>query len=71
VICKFCGSPSQKKFRTEMAIHADREQPLVFVFPEIFACLSCGKAQIVEEYVLPENELGLLAEGQNKKGHTA
>lgn len=71
MICKSCGSEDQKKFLTEIAIHLDREKPLVFVFPEILVCLSCGKAQIAEEFVVPKNELRLLAEDQNKKGHSA
>jgi len=37
-----------------------RDKPLVFVFPEIFVCLNCGKSEFAEEFSVPENELRLL-----------
>jgi hypothetical protein len=40
-----------------------RDKPLVFVFPEIFACLNCGKPEFAEEFRIPETELRLLTKG--------
>jgi hypothetical protein len=62
VACKSCGTEGQCKFPTEVAIHV-RDEPLVFVFPEIFVCLNCGKPEIAEEFRIPENELRLLTKG--------
>ena len=59
--CKSCGAEGQSKFPTEIAIHSrDRDSPLVFVFPDIFVCLNCGKLEFGEEFTVPEDELRLL-----------
>jgi len=61
VACTLCGTERQGKFPTEIAIHSrDINSSLVFVFPEIFVCLNCGKPEISEEYTIPEDELRLL-----------
>ena len=60
--CKSCESESQKEFRTEIAIHlADRNKPLVFIFPKLLVCLNCGNAAIGEEFSIPRDELVLLS----------
>ena len=58
--CKTCGSESQDRFRTELAIHWSMDKPLVFIFPEIVVCLSCGRPEFPEGFAIPENELHLL-----------
>jgi hypothetical protein len=59
--CKWCGSDKQRRFIAEVVIHfpglASLNKPAVFVFPELFLCLNCGKA----EFVVPENDLRTLA----------
>ena len=59
--CKSCGSDAQSKFTAEIAIHCPGlkglEKPLVWVFPELLACLNCGNA----EFAIPETELRVLA----------
>lgn len=61
--CKSCGSVNQSKFRAEIAIHSpglkNIDKPIVWVFPEVVICLSCGTA----EFVVPEAELRQLAKG--------
>jgi hypothetical protein len=61
--CKSCGSVNQSKFSAEMGIHfpglKNVDKPVVWVFPEIFVCLDCGRA----ECTVPEVELRLLAIG--------
>jgi len=60
--CASCGSTKEGKFIAEIAIHLPRledlNKPIVWVFPETFVCLDCGKAR----FVVPEAELRLLAE---------
>lgn len=57
VKCKSCRSDEQKKFTAEIAIHVpDITKPRVFVFPELFVCQRCGKA----EFAIPEDQLRLL-----------
>lgn len=36
------------------------DKPIVWVFPELLVCLDCGMA----EFVVPEAELRVLAEGK-------
>jgi hypothetical protein len=61
--CKSCGSVHQKKFSAEMGIHFPKlkniDEPVVWVFPEVFVCLDCGTA----EFAVPEAELRQLAKG--------
>ena len=55
--CKFCGSGEQKTFTAEIAIRVpNTNKPHVFVFPELFVCQRCGKA----EFAIPEDQLRLL-----------
>jgi hypothetical protein len=46
-----------------MGIHSpglkNLDKPIVWVFPELIVCLDCGAA----EFVVPENQLGVLARG--------
>ena len=59
--CKSCGAVAQARFPTEVAIHSrDANSPLVFVFPNIFVCLNCGKPEFAEEFTVPQSELSLL-----------
>jgi hypothetical protein len=66
--CKSCGSLNQNRFTAEIAIHSpglkNLAEPVVWVFPEIFVCLDCGKA----EFTVPEAELRLLAKGDAAGG---
>ena len=49
--CKWCGSDKQRRFTAEVAIHSPGleglNDPIVWVFPELFLCLNCGKAEIL------------------------
>ena len=55
--CGSCGSVSQRKFESEIAIHFSRlkdiEKHPVVVFAELVVCLHCGKA----EFIVPEKQL--------------
>lgn len=67
--CEACGSRSLVKFPTEVAIHLnDLDKPLVFVFPEILVCLTCGKPEFAEGFVVPECELRSLAKRDAARG---
>lgn len=59
--CKWCGSDKQRKFTAEVAIHSPGleglNKPIVWVFPELFLCLNCGKA----EFIIPAKDLRTLA----------
>ena len=61
--CASCGSTNEGKFTGEIDMHFPGQkglnQPTVWVFPEIFVCLDCGKAR----FVVPEAELRLLTKG--------
>lgn len=60
--CGSCGFQYQEKLQAEIAIHSrDLSSPLVFIFPSILVCMNCGKPEIVEEFVIPDNELRLLS----------
>ena len=58
--CKSCGSDKQYEFVTEMPVVSpkieDLGKPLVWVFPRLFVCLTCGYA----EFKVPEPELRIL-----------
>jgi hypothetical protein len=62
--CQWCGSNNQSRFAAEVAIHfpglESLNKPIVWVFPQLFLCLNCGKA----EFVIPDNELRMLAKDQ-------
>ena len=59
--CNSCGSVNQEQFTSEIDIHfpglSNARKSPVLVFPEILVCLNCGKA----EFVVPKDELALLA----------
>ena len=60
-ICTFCASKKMGKFGGEIGLHfkgiAELEKPVVFVFPEVMVCLTCGHAQ----FTVPGEELRVLA----------
>ena len=62
--CRSCGSDKLNKFRAEIAIHfhglSDLRKPIVWIFPELLVCLNCGSA----EFVVPDEELRVLAKGE-------
>ena len=47
--CKACGSDTLSTFNGEVAIHfpglEGLKEPIVWVFPKVVVCLSCGLAQ--------------------------
>jgi hypothetical protein len=58
--CVSCGSQNIEKFQTETAIHLhshDMKAPLVLVFPSVLVCMNCGKLDVAEEFVVPDDEL--------------
>ena len=61
--CRACDSLDLARFTGEVVIHfpglRNVDKPHVFVFPKLVVCLVCGFAQ----FVVPEEELGLLAKG--------
>jgi hypothetical protein len=61
--CSSCQSGNQVNFRGEIAIHfpglKNIDKPVVWVFPDLIVCLNCGTA----EFVVPEAELRVLANG--------
>jgi len=61
--CTACGSNNEGKFTGEMDINfpglKGLNKPTVWVFPEIFVCLDCGKAW----FIVPEAELRSLSKG--------
>lgn len=63
-MCNSCASDKQSKFPAEIAIHFPGlkgiNKPAVWIFPELLVCLSCGKT----EFIIPERELRVLAEGE-------
>jgi hypothetical protein len=64
MVCKSCTSSNQQQFNTEIAIHPQvSNKPLIFVFPKILVCMNCGRLEPAEEFVVPEVELQLLADG--------
>ena len=64
VTCKACGSDQLSKFTAEIAIHfpglAGLNKPHLWVFPELFVCLNCGKS----EFTIFEGQLRLLRKGE-------
>lgn len=48
------------EFHAEVAIHSPGleglNRPIVWVFPELFLCLTCGK----KEFIVPDNDLRTL-----------
>jgi hypothetical protein len=66
--CKSCSVHNLKKFNGELAIHFPGldglTKPIVWVFPELTVCLTCGSTQ----FVVPERELRVLVEGKAIEG---
>jgi hypothetical protein len=62
--CKSCKSQNQRNLNGEIAIHfpglEGLKKPIVWVFPKVLVCLSCG----VAEFTIPERELTVLVEGK-------
>ena len=64
MVCVSCGSQNLDKFQTEVGIHLhphDRKAPLVFVFPRILVCMSCGKLDVADEFSVSQDELRKLS----------
>jgi hypothetical protein len=61
--CPLCGSGNQAELTAEMIIHfsglRNLDQPGVWLFPKLLVCLDCGSSR----FIVPENELALLASG--------
>lgn len=64
--CKVCHSESQSQFNAEIAIHfpglQGQDKPIVWVFPQLLVCLSCGIAQ----FAVPHAQLSMLAEERSR-----
>ena len=58
--CEACGSNRLSTFNGEIAIHSPGlerlNEPMVWVFPKVVVCLSCGRAQ----FAVPKPELSVL-----------
>jgi hypothetical protein len=61
--CKRCGSTNEKKLIAEMSIRSRGlecvDKPGLLAFPELILCLDCGAA----DFVVSEDDLGVLAKG--------
>jgi hypothetical protein len=61
--CLSCGSTKQAELTAEMMIHfrgfEHRDNPGVWLFPEIRVCLGCG----LSRFTVPETELASVAKG--------
>jgi hypothetical protein len=61
--CRSCGSVNQKIFIGEMGIRSPGlkglDKPIIWVFSELTVCSDCGAG----EFVVPEAELRVLANG--------
>jgi len=61
--CKKCFSERTERFNGEVAIHflglEGVDKPIVWVFPDLTICLSCG----VAEFEVPKEQLGGLQHG--------
>jgi len=61
--CTQCASDELKDFNAEIAIHfpglKGLEKPIVWVFPKLSVCLRCGLA----EFVIREEQLKQLQNG--------
>jgi hypothetical protein len=60
-ICKACASRDINTFGSEITLHfkglVGLQKPVVFVFPEVVVCLTCGHS----EFTMPETELRVLS----------
>lgn len=61
--CERCSSQMRPHFSGELAIHfiglTGLDKPIVWVFPKLLVCLSCGLTQ----FSVPERELRVLRDG--------
>jgi len=59
LFCKRCLSENQRPFKTEIVFHlpGGLAEPLVWVFPDVVACLNCGFA----EFDVPSEQLCALS----------
>ena len=61
--CRGCASNRRSSFGGEVAIHfpgmKGLNKPIVWVFPKLLVCLDCG----LTEFIVPEGELRVLAQG--------
>jgi len=61
--CRRCKSENRRIFTGEIAIHFPGpdgpSRPIVWVFPDLTICLSCG----VAEFEVPKEQLGGLQRG--------
>lgn len=61
--CKQCASEKRGHFNGEVALHfpglGGLSKPIVWVFPRVTVCLSCGSA----EFEVPQGEVTVLATG--------
>jgi hypothetical protein len=68
--CKNCVSENCRTFSGELAVHFPGIEgllkPIIWIFPQILACLDCGFA----EFVVPESELRVLRTGVPESGST-
>jgi hypothetical protein len=59
-----CEPANRRIFNGEIAIHfpglEGLKKPIVWVFPKLAVCLSCG----VAEFTIPERELTVLVKGK-------
>ena len=66
--CKSCSALNLKTFNGELAVHFlgldGLNKPIVWVFPELTICQTCGFTQ----FVIPERELRVLVEGKSVQG---
>lgn len=66
--CNSCSALNLKTFNGEVAIHFPGldglNKPIVWVFPELTICQTCGYTQ----FVVPERELRVLVEGKSVQG---
>jgi hypothetical protein len=69
--CVSCGSVNRSNFDTEIAVHfnfsKNPNRPHVFLFPNIWFCLNCGRA----EFAIPESELRALAKNNGLEANAS
>jgi hypothetical protein len=66
--CNSCSSNDLREFKGEFAIHfagiEGLSKAIVWVFPEVSVCLTCGMAQ----FHVPDRELSVLGTGISVEG---
>lgn len=67
-LCRCCSSRNRSEFNAEVAIHftglKGLDKPIVWVFPKLLVCLTCGAAI----FDVPRNELSVLAGKSSVEG---